>query len=25
VKSWWGEVVRSLFDTPILQDSSPAK
>jgi outer membrane protein assembly factor BamD len=25
VKSWWGEVVRSLFDTPILQESSPAK
>jgi outer membrane protein assembly factor BamD (BamD/ComL family) len=25
VKSWWGELVRSLFDTPILQDSSPAK
>jgi outer membrane protein assembly factor BamD len=25
VKGWWGEVVRSLFDTPILQDSSPAK
>ena len=25
VKSWWSEVVRSLVDTPILQDTSPAK
>ncbi len=24
VKAWWGELVRSLFDTPILQQDSPA-